>query len=485
MVDASRLNHRNGHAFSPGMPERRLLLALLDLLAVNGALVIVARLRLRGLGTWESLWRHPLWFIILTGLWWFSSQAMDAYNLRTASQRSSSVHCAVRAAMLTSVAYLLVPYLSPPLLVSRLTASFFVSVTMVLLALARSAYSLVSTQAVFRRRALLIGAGWSGRAMLQALGEHGAGTYQVIGSVDDDPSRLGAAVPEREVDAAEAQAPVRVLGDRHALADLIAQHQISTLILAITHEIDAELLQILIDCLEQGVEIVPMPVLYEELTGRVPVEHVGENWYVAMPINHPGTAALWPALKRAVDVLLASAGLILLGAVLPFLVVAIYLDSPGPIFYTQERVGKGGRVFRVLKFRSMTVDAEKSEAVWAREDDPRVTRVGRLLRKTHADEFPQFWNILKGDMGAVGPRPERPEFVRDLVREIPFYRARHAVKPGMAGWALVKQGYGASKEDALIKLQYDLYYIKHQSVGLDMAILLRTVADMLSFRGRA
>jgi exopolysaccharide biosynthesis polyprenyl glycosylphosphotransferase len=189
-------------------------------------------------------------------------------------------------------------------------------------------------------------------------------------------------------------------------------------------------------------------------------------------------------IKRAMDIVLASLGMLFLAPFFPFIAAAIYLDSPGPIFYRQERVGKGGRIFRVYKFRSMVPDAEKGRAVWAKEDDPRVTRVGRILRRTHVDEFPQFLNILKGEMSAVGPRPERPEFVEELAKEIPFYRMRHAVKPGMAGWGLVKQGYGASKEDALLKLQYDLYYIKHQSLWLDIVILLKTIVDTLTLRGR-
>jgi lipopolysaccharide/colanic/teichoic acid biosynthesis glycosyltransferase len=185
------------------------------------------------------------------------------------------------------------------------------------------------------------------------------------------------------------------------------------------------------------------------------------------------------------DIVLAAIGMMILAPLLPFIALAIYLESPGPIFYKQERVGRGGKVFWAYKFRSMVPDAEKGEAVWAKRNDPRVTRVGRLLRKTHVDEFPQFINILKGEMSAVGPRPERPEFVDELAREIPFYRIRHTVKPGMAGWGLVKQGYGASKEDAFLKLQYDLYYIKHQSIQLDIIILLKTILDTLTFRGRA
>jgi exopolysaccharide biosynthesis polyprenyl glycosylphosphotransferase len=276
-----------------------------------------------------------------------------------------------------------------------------------------------------------------------------------------------------------------VLGDRTALPTLIAQHRVSTLILAITREVDGNLLQILMDCLELGVEIVPMPVLYEQLTGRVPIEHVGENWYVAMPVSHPLTRPFNRAIKRAMDIALASIGLLVMAPLFPFIALAIYLDSPGPIFYTQERVGQGGRIFRIYKFRSMVPKAERGKAVWAQVDDPRVTRVGRFLRRTHLDEFPQLWNVLRGEMSVVGPRPERPEFVAELAREIPFYRVRHAIKPGMAGWALVRHGYVASKEEAMIRLQYDLYYIKHWSPWLDLVILLKTVMDTLAGRGRA
>jgi exopolysaccharide biosynthesis polyprenyl glycosylphosphotransferase len=344
----------------------------------------------------------------------------------------------------------------------------------------------------FQRRALVVGAGWAGQTIAQTVHEYGASAYQIVGFVDDDAAKLGKEVWGLGNWKAAEQSPLHpsisasllVLGDRHALRDLITHHGVSTLILAITHQVDGQLLPALFDCLELGVEIVPMPVLYEQLTGRVPVEHVGDSWYLAMPIQPPSAGSLYRLLKRLMDVVLAGAGLICLGLALPFIAAAIYLDSPGPIFYTQERVGKGGRLFRTYKLRSMVTDAEQGQAVWAQADDPRVTRVGRVLRKAHVDEFPQFLNILKGEMSAVGPRPERPEFVEELAEEIPFYRVRHAVKPGMAGWGLVKQGYGSSAEDAMLKLQYDLFYIKHQSPWLDMAILLKTIVHTITFRGR-
>jgi lipopolysaccharide/colanic/teichoic acid biosynthesis glycosyltransferase len=169
---------------------------------------------------------------------------------------------------------------------------------------------------------------------------------------------------------------------------------------------------------------------------------------------------------------------------LPFVALAIYLDNPGNIFYRQERSGKGGKIFWVLKFRSMVMNAEKlGQAQWAAKDDPRITRVGKFMRRVRLDELPQFINILQGDMSIVGPRPERPQFVEQLEQQIPFYRTRLSVKPGLTGWAQVRYRYGSSVEDALMKLKYDLYYIKNQSVLLDLFIICKTVAVVLAFRG--
>jgi exopolysaccharide biosynthesis polyprenyl glycosylphosphotransferase len=236
---------------------------------------------------------------------------------------------------------------------------------------------------------------------------------------------------------------------------------------------------------ELGVALRPMPIVYEEITGRVPVDYIGDNWYVALPLGHASTGSVYPIVKRAFDLVSASLGAMLFCIALPFIALAIKLDSPGPLFYTQERVGQGGRIFRVRKLRTMVVNAEQNgQAVWATKNDPRVTRVGKILRKMHVDEFPQFWNILRGEMSAVGPRPERPEFVAQLEHRIPFYRLRHAVKPGMAGWALVNAGYVDSLEIAQLRVEYDLYYIKHQSLWLDLWILFRTVVQVVAFGGR-
>jgi exopolysaccharide biosynthesis polyprenyl glycosylphosphotransferase len=188
--------------------------------------------------------------------------------------------------------------------------------------------------------------------------------------------------------------------------------------------------------------------------------------------------------KRGFDLLFALLGIILFLPLLPLLALLIKLDSPGPVFFRQTRVGEKDRHFTLYKFRTMRQDAESlTGAVWAQEDDPRVTRMGRIVRKTRFDEIPQLLNVLKGDMSFVGPRPERPEFVGQLGEKIPYYSSRHCVKPGITGWAQVRYPYGASEEDALEKLRYDLYYIKNYSLWLEFLIILETVKVVLFAKG--
>jgi lipopolysaccharide/colanic/teichoic acid biosynthesis glycosyltransferase len=228
-----------------------------------------------------------------------------------------------------------------------------------------------------------------------------------------------------------------------------------------------------------------MPVMYEALTGRVPVEHVGRHWYVSLPVGATPPGRFYTAVTRTGDILFALLGLLLLAVVAPFVWLGNRLWSPGPLLYSQVRVGRAGSLYRIVKFRTMVPDAEKQTgAVWAKDRDPRITSFGNLLRRSRLDELPQVWNILRGEMGLIGPRPERPEFVAQLAEQIPFYRSRHAVKPGLTGWAQVRYRYGASVEDALIKLQYDLYYIKYQSLWLNLLILYKTVRVVIGMQGR-
>ena len=463
---------------------------LLDLVALNGGFLFSLYFRPDYELTWQLAANHPEWFIFLNGLWLVLGSLLQVYDLERAGYPETAYQHVVAAGLGVLLIYNFTPYIPPYLPPSRAPLFVTLLAPLLLIIFGRTIYLGLLSGPAFRRRALILGAGWAGQAVYRALQEHGKTLYQVTGFIDDDPLKQGKLVGEaaaKESTGEEKKTKSsfsKVLGGSDQLLEIIEGESINTLVLAVTHDISGELYQILTRCLQKEIEILPMPVLYEQLTGKVPVQHIGDHWSVAMPLDHPGTQLLWHAVKRLFDLFWASLGLLVLIPLFPFLALAIYLDSPGPIFYRQKRMGRNEEHYWVYKFRSMIPDAEQGEAVWAGENDPRVTRVGRLLRRTHVDEFPQFINILKGEMSVVGPRPERPEFVEELAEEIPFYRVRLAVKPGMAGWGLIHHGYGASVEDALEKLQYDLYYIKHQSLWLDIYILSRTFWDTITFGGR-
>ena len=227
---------------------------------------------------------------------------------------------------------------------------------------------------------------------------------------------------------------------------------------------------------QDGVEV------YEAITGKVPIESIRLGWLLFSPGCHASRFHL--AYKRAASILVSIFGLLLTLPMLPFVILAIKLTSPGAVLYRQRRVGREGVVFYCYKFRTMRADAEAdSGATWAADDDPRITRVGKFLRKSRLDEIPQLWNVLKGDMSLVGPRPERPEFTELLSREIPYYQLRHTVRPGITGWAQIRYKYASSLEDAKEKLRYDLFYIKNMSVGLDLLVFFQTIKVILFSQG--
>lgn len=226
-----------------------------------------------------------------------------------------------------------------------------------------------------------------------------------------------------------------------------------------------------------------MPTVYEQLTGRIPVRFIEDQWLLFTEGFSLLSKEYVQKIKRVIDIIVAGLMLVCLSPILLITAVCIKIDSRGPVFYRQKRVGKGGRVFSVVKFRSMRTDAEARGATWAAKNDARVTRVGHWIRLFRIDEIPQIWNIFMGDMTLVGPRPERPEFVKGLEEQIPYYGSRHCVAPGITGWAQVNYPYGSTVTDALNKLEYDLYYIKNMSLLLDFKILLKTIGVVFMGQG--
>ncbi len=461
--------------------ERKLLLFLVDALLINGALLVALVAWTDFVVSAEVLLAYFRWFVTLTLVWLLCALFFDCYDLARAASTPHSVRSSSMAALIAVLVYTLTPFLTPPLQ-SRGLILLFAGLALGGVVGWRVAYAQIFIQPWFEQRALVVGAGIAGRHLAAALKTAPAGAnpfrgtgYQLVAFVDDNPDRIGTTIEG-----------VPVLDERGVLVSLAQALEVDEVILAITnrHTIADDLFDALLRCRELGLRVTTMSALYERLLGRVPVEHLGRDLHMAMPMEDTALDRFYGAVKRGCDVILALVGVWVVGTLAPFVALSNAITSPGPLFYRQQRVGKGGRCFEMLKFRSMVPDAEgDGSAVWADEDDPRVTPVGRWLRRTRLDELPQFINVLRGEMSLIGPRPERPEFTDNLARTVPFYRARHAVRPGISGWAQVRYRYGNSAEDAEIKLEYDLYYVKHTSLLLDLRILLLTLPVMLQFMG--
>ena len=268
-----------------------------------------------------------------------------------------------------------------------------------------------------------------------------------------------------------------------SINDIIQRHEINQIIVAVKEQRGGSVpMDQLLSARIQGIPVLDMAAFYEQTTGEVPVDSLKASWLVyGRGFAQDRTRIV---IKRLFDIASSSVLLLLASPIMLITILAIKLESEGPIIYRQERVGLGGKIFMCLKFRSMRTDAEKDGvAVWAKKNDSRVTRVGAFIRKTRIDELPQILSVLKGEMSIVGPRPERPSFVDQLKQQIPYYDIRHSVKPGVTGWAQVRYSYGASLEDALHKHQYDLYYVKNNSLFLDLLILFETVSVVIFREG--
>jgi exopolysaccharide biosynthesis polyprenyl glycosylphosphotransferase len=456
--------------------ERRALLTVVDALIVNGAVLAALYLWARVDGSaFELAFVRPrwFWFPLLTALWWLLAHLGDLYDVPVAGQRLEATQRIGWVGLGLLIVYLAVYFFLPRNVLPRWFFLFFMGIALTGVLTWRWAYATIFTLPSFRRRVLIAGAGWAGRTIAQALARHSNADYHVVGFVDDAPQKQGARV-----------AGLPVMGSSRDLLAVVQAQRVDEVVVAVTHRMRGGLFQALMDCRAAGVHVIRMPALYEQLTRRVPVEHVERGWVIEavndLPTLH--RPAQW--VKRLLDVALGLVGALIFLFLLPFLALAITLDCPGPIFYRQLRLGLGGQPYRIFKLRTMVPHAEEDgQARWAAADDERITRTGRFLRKMRLDELPQVFNVLRGEMSIVGPRPERPEFIAELQERIPFYRTRLCVKPGLTGWAQIHYGYGNSVEDALIKLQHDLYYIRHWSPWLDLYVVLKTVGVVLRCGG--
>ncbi|MDQ2902916.1 MAG: sugar transferase [Ktedonobacteraceae bacterium] len=440
------------------------LLALLELLlplpphlglAVSG----------NGFGSWST---HFAWLCLALASWCCAVNIMQAQTLSCAASLLKSP-----LYVLGSLALMLVFCISFLYLAIGNEVVSYMSALLLFLAVAAPAlvvWRVILAEAInvprFRRQAVIVGVNAAGRSVARELLEAKHPSANVVGFISE------------EIEQQEQQDGLPVLGSRSALHSLAQSGVIDMLIMAIDYKDHPELFQEALAGAQRGLTVLPVTTVYESTSGKIPVEHLGDQWCTVMPAGH-SSSLLYICWARMLDLMFGLCGLLILALSFPFLALLIYLDSPGPIFYTQERTGYHGRTFSIYKFRSMHTQKEQARRpAWLTKDDPRITRVGRFLRATHLDEVPQVLNILRGEMSLIGPRPERPAFVADLEESNIFYRYRLSVKPGLTGWAQVKYGYGVADQDELVKLQYDLYYIKHRSFLFDLLILLKTCIEV-------
>ncbi len=461
-----------------GLPasEHRVLLAAGDAFVSVVAVTVALALWSITAGVPLSLafmWARAYWFV--AALFWTLALA-PARHVRAAYSLPVILQVVARAAVALLVVYFVVYFYAPRQSLPRLMALHVVWQASLLTLAWRLLYVWIFTQPAFRRRLLIVGTGAAARRLLDHLGRAGVPHVEVVGVValaGGESSREGSGVG------------LPVVGSAADLRALARTRAVSEIVLALDGRAPAALVQALVGCQEDGVEVAGMASVFEELFERVPLDLVDADWVMTTFVESVRMQRASHVAKRLVDLVGALVGAVGLALVFPLFAAAIWLDSGRPILFRQLRVGQGGRPFRLLKFRTMVTGAEaEGEARWATENDPRVTRVGRLLRRTRLDELPQVINVLRGDMSLVGPRPERPEFVARLEREIPFYRMRHMVRPGLTGWAQVTHPYGDSVADARAKLEHDLYYIKHRSLLFDARIVGRTLATVARLGGR-
>jgi sugar transferase (PEP-CTERM system associated) len=396
----------------------------------------------------------------------------DLYNTRVMNDRRELFVRVVQALGATSFLLAATYFWFPTLIIGRGVFLYAVFLVIGVVIGWRLVFDWLSSRVGPSERLLLVGTSPGAVELARELHELRRQLgVEIVGFVDPDPSRVGSAVFNPGV-----------IGTIDAIPSIVRDRQVDRVVVSLSDARGKLPMDQLLEMKLNGVSFDHLASVYEEYTGKIAVENLRPSWLI---FSSGFRQSAWLAsAKRVLDLVASMIGIVLAAPLMILVAAGVRLTSAGPALYHQERVGLRGRIFTVHKFRSMRVDAElNTGAIWASADDPRITPIGRFLRRARLDELPQLWNVLCGDMSFVGPRPERPYFVDMLSEEIPFYHERHAVKPGITGWAQVKYRYGASVEDAAEKLRYDLYYIKHLSVIFDLTIVFDTVKVILFGKG--
>lgn len=414
------------------------------------------------------------WTLVLSLYILFFGTVFEMYNLQIASNQFQITKSVVMASTSTVIVYLLTPFYTPALPENRLQILLFYLAILSALLIWRFLYVKFFASTRFLKSVVLVCENDELQELikgLQSVDPH----YKIVGYINSG-------ISNENVKSFKSVKLVSIA----KIDEFIIKNNVSEVVIASqkTEGITIDLYNKLIKLLENGLVIREYTQVYESITQRIPVQYVARDFYKFFPFSRNNHNQLYLMFVRIIEVLFAFSGLLVGTIISPLVLIGNAIGNRGPLFYTQERVGKNGEVFKIYKLRSMVTNAETGGAVFATVNDERITPFGKFLRKSRLDEVPQFINVLKGDMAVIGPRPERPIFVKEIAEIMPFYETRHVVKPGLTGWAQVNYSYGETIEDSLIKLQYDLYYIKHRSVFLDVNITVKTISTVLFYRGQ-
>ncbi|WP_445715114.1 exopolysaccharide biosynthesis polyprenyl glycosylphosphotransferase [Flavobacterium sp.] len=410
------------------------------------------------------------WTIVLAVYLLFFGSIFEMYNLQTASNRLQISKSIILTSSVTVLVYLLTPFYTPVLPSNRLQILLFFFSIFFSLSIGRYLYIALFASNRFMKRVLFVGNSKDIDVMVEDLSKFNP-HYHVVGYLSVGESNHNANVK---------------LVSSDNLEEFVVNNYISEIVVVSSKNklTSLDLYNKLLRLLEKGIVIRKYNQVYESSTYRLPIQFEDKELYKFFPFSRSNQNKLYVYYSRFFDIVFSLVGLMAFFVLSPFLWLINLFANKGSFFYTQERVGKNGIPFTIYKMRTMVQNAEQNGAVFAKTNDSRITPFGKFLRKTRLDELPQFINVLKGEMAIIGPRPERPFFVDQIASSIPLYQTRHVIKPGLTGWAQVNYPYGANLEDSLMKLRYDLYYIKHRSLFLDINIVMKTMSTVLFFRGQ-
>ena len=417
----------------------------------------------------KEVWPRILLVVVITQLCLYLSDLYEGHLLRNSRELVAKV---LRAIGVTLITLAFIYFVAPATIIGRWTFLWSTVLLAVFVISWRFLYSFIFQKTCFKKKTMIVGDGELANDIIQELERDNQSSDEIGVIITKGENKQNHGPRKR----------LQLRTGFEELYNLVKEEKISQIIVALDQKRGVMPYKELLRCKMQGIKIIDGETFYENASGKILVERINPSWLIFSDGFEKTETA--KTVKRLVGLTFASLMLLFLSPLMALIAAAIKIDSPGRIMFSQERVGENGRMFTLHKFRSMCADAEKTcGPVWADECDPRITRVGKIIRKLRLDELPQLWDVIKGDMSFVGPRPERPYFVEKLMKAIPYYSERLTVKPGITGWAQIKYPYGASEKEALEKLKYDLYYIKNMSLLMDLTIIFHTVKIVLLGRG--